>query len=914
VAAEIDGQPVELGHARQRSVLAVLLMEANHTVPMAHLAERVWGEGLPRSRYTALYSYLSRLRSALAPASDARIARRAGGYALLVAPAAIDLLRFQDLVGRARAAAADAAVDLYDQALRLWRGDAFAGLDAPWLNSMRDALHRQRLAAELDRDDIRLRRGDAGLLDELLVRSATHPLDERLAAQLMLALRGSGRTAEALDHYQTMRKRLADELGADPGPALDRTHQAILRGEVEPSVGPPPHTPAHLPRDVAAFAGRDSELARLERFLAAGGTNPATVVITAVLGTAGVGKTALAVHWAHRISHRFPDGQLYVNLCGFDPGGSPLDPASVISGFLEALGTQPHQMPASLSAQIGLYRSLLAGKRMLILLDNARDSEQVRPLLPGARDCLVLVTSRDQLTGLAAVDGARLVPLNLLPPAEAHQMLTARLGPERVATEPDATEEILARCAGLPLALAVVAAHAASRPHFSLAALVEELRGTERSLDAFDTGDAATDARTVFSWSYRILSAPAARLFRLLGLHPGPDLTAATAASLAGLTAREARHLLAELCRAHLITEHVPGRYTSHDLLRAYAAELAEAHEAEAERREAVHRLLDYYLHTAYAAERLLNAHRDPITLSPPRVAPEHLVDDGRASAWFAAERSTLLAAVQHAASTGWDTHAWQLAWSLTTFFDRRAYWYDHIAVWRAALAATERLADPDVQALAHRELANASIEPGLLDQAETHLRRALDLWRSVGNRSKEAHIHSSLAILWERKGDPARALEHARQALAIQETTGHPTGLGLFLNLVGWFLAQVGDHASALTYCRRALSLLQETNHRFGEASAWDSLGFIYHHLGQHGGAIACYRQALRLFRELDDPVAVALILTHLGEVHNDAGDPESARTAWAEALTILAGIGHADADSLRERLRTLPGDAVMV
>src|SRR5262249_40894759 len=455
--------------------------------------------------------------------------------------------------------------------------------------------------------------------------------------------------------------------------------------------------PRQLPKAPVAFTGRVRELDRLNEALTAvlDPAEPAdervgVVVISAIAGTAGVGKTALAVHWAHQVADRFPDGQLYVNLRGFDQVGAVMGYAEAGRGFRDALGVPVAGIPVGVDAQAALYRSVLAGRRMLVVLDNARDPGQVRPLLPAAPGCLVLVTSRNQLCGLVAADGARLLTLDLLTRAEARTLLARRLGPDRTAAEPDAVEEIITRCARLPLALAVVAARAATHPRFPLHALTADLRGVHDRLDALDGGDLATDVRAVFSWSYQALGGGAARLFRLLGLHPGPDISTPApvtpppaAASLAARPAPGARALLAELARANLVVEHAPGRHTSHDLLRVYASQLAQTIDSDGERRAATGRMLDHYLHTAYAADRMLYPARDPIMLAPlrPGVTPEQPADHQQALAWFTAEHPALLAAVEYAGATGWDTHTWQLAWTLWTFLHWQGHWHDQVPV-----------------------------------------------------------------------------------------------------------------------------------------------------------------------------------------------------------------------------------------
>lgn len=453
--------------------------------------------------------------------------------------------------------------------------------------------------------------------------------------------------------------------------------------------------PRQLPADVPGFTGRGAQLRELD-LLVTGGERTSTLVVSAVSGTAGVGKTALAVHWAHRVRGRFPHGQLYVNLRGFDPTGRAVSPAEAVRGFLDALGVVPQRIPAGLDPQAALYRSLVADRRMLILLDNARDADQVRPLLPGAAGCLVVVTSRDLLSGLVVAEGAHPLVLDLLTTDEAHQLLERRLGPARVAAEPEAVDDIVGACARLPLALAIVAARAVAHPAFPLSALAGALRQARGGLDIFAHGDPATDVRAVFSWSYHTLGPTAARLFRLLGVHPGPDITIPAAASLAGVTPREVAASMGELTRANLLTEHTAGRFAFHDLLRAYATELAHDVEPQAERRAAAQRALDHYLRTAYAADQLLNPERGPITLPPagPGVTPEEHADRGQAMAWFGAEHRVLLAAADRAAATGLDIHAWQLPWVLADFFNLRGHSHDLAATQHAALEAARRLAD----------------------------------------------------------------------------------------------------------------------------------------------------------------------------------------------------------------------------
>jgi DNA-binding SARP family transcriptional activator len=562
------GRRVDLGSPKQRAVIAALLLDANRAVPVETVIDRVWDEA-PEHVRGVVHTYITRLRRVLAQAGGDGtpvLSYGAGSYRLEVAPDRVDLHRFRSLVDRGRRGdlADRPRAALLREALDLWRGPPLAGLRSEWAERVREDLKRQRVRVllELAALELRLGRGPE-LVDELRATLVDNPLVEPLAAAVMRTLYQAGRAAEALQCYAEFRQRLREQLGTDPGAELRLAHEAILRDEVDqPSAvavaRPSPPVPAQLPAPVGGFTGRETELAQLDAMLPDNGTHLTTVVISAVWGTAGVGKTALALHWAHRVRDRFPDGQLYVNLCGFDPGDCQVEPVEVLRAFLEAFGVPQQRIPASLDAQAALYRSILADRRMLVVLDNARDAEQVRPLLPGAAGCLGLITSRNRLTSLVATEGAHPLALDLLTREESRELLIRRVGAVRAAAEPAAVEEIITACACLPLALAVVAARAATQPDLSLGVLARELRGPATELDALSAGDAVTDVRTVFSWSYAALTPPAARLFRLLGLHAGPDISAPAAASLAGLPVARARPLLDELCRAHLLTRTRP--------------------------------------------------------------------------------------------------------------------------------------------------------------------------------------------------------------------------------------------------------------------------------------------------------------------------------------------------------------------
>ena len=611
------------------------------------------------------------------------------------------------------------------------------------------------------------------------------------------------------------------------------------------------------------------------------------------------------MHWAHHSAGEFPDGQLYVNLRGFDPSGTPVDPGDALRWFLGAFGVTEEQIPDSVDAQSALYRSVLAGKRVLVILDNARDAAQVRPLLPGSRSCLALVTSRARLPGLAATEGARLVPLDVLTAGEAHELLAGRLG-ERARTEADAAQQLTEACSRLPLALSIVAARVAARPYLPLADLARELADAQGRLEALDAGDPMASIRAVFSWSCEQLSGPAARMFRLLGLHAGPDVTIAAAASLAGVDRGQATAAVAELADAHLIAENAPGRYAFHDLLRAYAAYLARATDGEAERREAVLRVLDHYLHTASAGSRVLNPVRPIIALEPaqPGVVPELLGYASETLAWFEAERQVLIAAIAQASDGGFDTHAWQLPWAAWLFFDRAGYWHDQVAIQRTAVDAAQRLGDRARQAHAYRDLGAAVGRLGQLAEARDYCRQALDLHRQVGDRLGEARAHNEIAMLAEQQGRIAEALGHAQLALTLYRQEGHEQGLAKMLNGVGWMHAQLGDYEQALAFCEQALGMYRGRGDPLNEAATWDSMGYALLHLGRLEEAITCLRTALSIIDGLRMGYYETTMLVHLGDAYHAAGDVGLARQSWQEALDILEGLNHSDADQVRARL----------
>jgi DNA-binding SARP family transcriptional activator/tetratricopeptide (TPR) repeat protein len=920
-----DHRPVRLGPLQQQVVLAVLLLQGNRPVGLTSMIDAVWGDAAPASAVNLIQRHVAALRRVLEPHRPARdmhsqLTWTPAGYRLSLAGDAWDFAEFESGIERARRArnGGDAKVATAElrEALRLWRGPLCDGLSSPLLDAERDRLADRQLTVVQDRIELDLTVGaDPALIDELGRLISDHPLRERLYELLMLALYRSGRQADALTTFQRARRRLRDDLGIDPAAPLQRLHRRMLAGDADLTpdtdgvpVRPPPKAPhasapAQLPRALPDFIGRAAELERLDGLIA-GEPVPGAAAVAVISGTAGVGKTTLAVRWAHQVRDRFPDGQLYANLRGFDPNGPPLEPGPVIRYFLQAFAVPPERIGPDMDSQAALFRSIVTEKRVLIVLDNARDAEQVRPLVPSSPGSMVLVTSRDQMLSLVAIEGARTVPVGLMSEQEARHLLTRRLGPARVNAEPATAGEIITRCARLPLALSVVTARAAAHPQFTLAAVADELRRAGGTLDVFGAGDLVTDVRAVFACSYRALSPASARLFRLLGLHAAPEISVLAAAELTAEPASAMRMQLNELTRAHLIAERAPGRFGQHDLLRAYAAELVAEHEPADLRRDAIRRVLDYYLHAAYAADRMLNAFRDdPIHLAP-GVAVEPPAGHQAALAWFAAEKPVLLAMLRKGTRDGFDVHVWQLAWTLTQFLDREGYWHDAATVQEMAVAATRRLDDPRGEAVSRGCLAYAYIRLDRLGEAHEQLLVAMRLYERLGDQTGMGHVHRTLAWILDCRGRYRDALQEAQSSLDLFRRGGTRTGEARALNAVGWFHSRLNEHEQALDHCTRAMALLRTTDDRFDQGDTLDSMGRAYHELGRYEQAAACYQEAINLYAEFGDRYDEGDALVALGDACSDGGDRDGAVRAWARALQILDQLGHPEADAVRDRL----------
>jgi DNA-binding SARP family transcriptional activator/tetratricopeptide (TPR) repeat protein len=896
----VDERPVDLGTPRQRCVLAVLALEAGQVVTVDRLVERVWGaDASPRTRNT-LYGYLSRLRAALAGADGVGLARRSGGYVLTADPARsiVDVHRCRELRTRARDDEQQ-ALPLLTEALDLWPGAALTGLAGEWAEAERERLDQERQATWRELADAKLRLGlGADLVVELAAHAEAHPTDERVAAQYMLALHQTGRTAGALEHYRRVRARLVEELGTDPGSSLQELHQRILTAPAGPVAGSV--VPRELRAAPASFVGRREEVLRLDALLDAARAN-GTMMLSAVTGAGGLGKTWLALRWAHRHLARFPDGQLFADLRGFGPDGLPMPPASALSGLLTALGVEVRSIPPDPHARSALFRSLTAGKRLLVVLDNAAGTDQVVPLLPGGASCAVVVTSRNRLAGLVTAHDADRVPLDVLSDGEARELLAARLGTTRVDAERTAVDELISLCCGLPLALSVLAGRAGP-----LSAAVSELRAS--ALGGLADDDPAASLPTVLSWSYHALAEEQAAAFGLLALAPGPDIGLPTAANLTGLPPARTQAVLRGLEQASLL-EHSGGRYRMHDLIRAYAADTARNLPGGV-RDAASRRVLDFCAHTAHDAGLLLDSHRGPAGLSPPAPGTHvHALPGAPAAmAWFDSERVTLLAAQQAAAQRHSHETVWWLALSLDTFLHRQGHRHDHLAAWRAAVHAAAQLPHPTPRVIAHRYLGRACVSLGRHEEAAGHLRRAIDLAEEHDNPYELAHAHQTLARALERH----EALDHANRALRLFRGLEAPSCLAHGHNTVGWCAVRLGDHETAREHFHAALTLHRDQHNPAGEATSLDRLGHLEHHAGHHHVAIRHHRQALTLRRGLGNAAESAATLDHLGPPHVALGEYDEALAVWQEARQLYRRQGRDQAaEEVQRHLDLLAGTA---
>jgi DNA-binding SARP family transcriptional activator len=906
-----SGELVVPTRRKERELLAILLLNPNRPVSVDALIEGLWGSRPPASAVANLQSYLSDLRRIL---RRDHLQTRHGGYLLQVDGEELDTTGFERLAGDGQRALDGqeyaVAAERLARALGLWRGRVLEGLSVPdAVEPEVTRLEELRVAVLEDSVEARLATGQhVSLSTELPPLVARHELRERLWGQLMLALYRSGRQSDALDTYRRLRRLLDEELGVGPSPPLQRLHQRILAADPDLDLAAPalvtanaPPPPRQLPAAPGHFVARAEALKRLDAQLTEAGAGAAP--LCAVVGTAGVGKTALVVHWAYQVASRFPDGQLYVNLRGYS-AEPRMRPVEALARFLRALDVPAEQIPADLDEAAAMYRSLLAAKRVLVVLDNADNPDQVRPLLPGGPASLAVVTSREQMLGLVARDGAYRLRLDTFAPHEALDLLGRVLGPQRVAAEPDAAAELAEACDFLPLALRIAAANLTGDPSQSIADQVRALTSGDRLTALAVAGDEQTAVRAAFDLSYRVLTAGERRLFRRLGLVPGADFAIGVAAALDPAGARSAT-VLARLAGANLVEQHAGDRFAFHDLLRRYAAERAAAEESPADRAAARQRLFDWYLRAADAAARLLYPQLLRLPL-PPAAAPEvPFAGAAGALTWLDAERFNLLDAVRQAAATGPRPAAWQLADTLRGYFALRRHTVDWLAAAHAADSAAAQEDEVCGQAAAQLSLAHAERCRGRYRQAIRHLESALALNRRAGWTAAEGTCQTNLGNVHIDLGLLDRAAEHLAEAVRIARETGEPAREALALTSLGIVRAGLGRLRDAEACYRQALARQRKIGFRAGAAITLTNLGNADRMLGRFDGALAHLTEALAIHREVGDRDSEAVTLDRLAATHRDAGQYARAVEYARAALALARDIG--DRRTEAEALSTL-------
>ncbi|WP_062217479.1 BTAD domain-containing putative transcriptional regulator [Streptomyces sp. NBRC 109706] len=895
VQVQRDGDPPEPVTGRlRRTLLGVLLARANQPVPADHLTQTLWGDQPGERAGQRLHLHVHRLRAALD--APERLALDTDGYRLRVHPQEIDAQHFEDLATRGQELLhdhPDQAATTLTQALALWRGTPFTDLDVPQLADWAQRLTERRITAQETLYEARITCGqETAVIAELTALVREHPLRERLHGLLMIALHRSGRQSDALAAYREARERLVDELGLEPGPELRDLEQRVLTGDPIELGGRPtyhPEIPAQLPTNVSGFVGRDAELAELDQVLLHDSTPQGPVVVSAVTGTAGVGKTALAVRWAHRARDHFPDGQLYVDLHGYGPD-QPLTPGDALAGFLRALGAEGAGIPQETAERAARFRTLVDGRRMLIVLDNAHSTEQVRPLLPGSPTCRALITSRDALAGLVAREGAHRLGLDRLPPAEARALMTDMLG-TRAHAEPQATDALIQRCVRLPLALRITAELARSQPTRTITDLVDELTDQQEALDVLDIdGDPHTAVRAVFSWSYQRLTPDAARVFRLLGLHPGHDIDPHTVAALTGLALHPTRRALTTLLRAHLTDQTSASRYQPHDLLRAYAAELATTTDGTTDRAAALTRLRGYYLATAALAMDAVAPYesaRRPTVPGWPGEAPP-LTSHDHALRWLDTERANLVEATRH----GDPAFVTTLSETLWRYFDVGGYYDEATTVHTRALQAAQATGDTLAEADARRHLGMILDRSGQSPEAAIdHLQQAVTLYEHLGNRPLLGAALLNLGNVHLSRGDNVQAHRHYEATLELSD--GDWALRRAALISLGGTLRQLDRHETAISHLTEALALCREHDEKPSQANILSGLAYSYVATGDIDQAFEHARQGLDLARATGYRLIEAHCLSTLGLLHLRRDNLEEALDRHREAVTLARTLG---------------------
>jgi DNA-binding SARP family transcriptional activator/tetratricopeptide (TPR) repeat protein len=920
----VDGRPLEVTGGRLRTLLALLAMAAGESVSTDRLAASLWDERLPVDVRKAVQVCVARLRAELGAEF---IVTSPAGYALRAAPDQVDAMRFVRLLDAAGSAADGSAErELLVEALTLWRGAPFEGIRSSWLEaSVAPQLVESYLAGTERRIDLDIADGRAReLVVELAELTSRHPMRESLWVRRLVVLDRSGRPAEALAQYEAIRVQLADELGADPGAELQGVHADLLAGRapaVRRDVGTMPvrtqlrrTVPRQLPVDVDGFTGRGAALQWLDECFDhiddAEGLPRRPVAIAAIAGAAGIGKSALAIHAAHQLSARFPDGQLYVELQGATAGLQPLAPSEVLARFLRALGTEAATIPTELDEASAAFRSRVADRRLLVVLDNAADAAQVRPLLPAGPGCGAVVTSRAVLSG---IDGARHLRLDGLAPAEATELLARLAGPARIAAEPEAAADVVQSCASLPLAVRIAGARLAARPTWPVQAMAQRLAGAQRRLDELEIDQAGARASFAVSIEQARNSADpldraAAEAFEILGGLDGPELSVAVVARLLDESDIAAERVLERLVDIQLLETPSPGRYHLHDLLRLYSRELAQQH-PEPARSAALTRVLAFYVATAWQTLKLLRPGDYRLARTDHRWRNGGLAfgDDQAALQWLDAERANLVAAVQQAASSGSgapDEIAMQLAHALFGFFEVRGHWDEWAQVNQTALGIARANGDLVGQGQVHNDLGVRYSRLGRYDQALACLQESLTIRRALGDLPGQAAGLVNVGLVYEWQGQDDQALVYEQESLAISRTINDPRGAAGGLANLGNVHQRQGRYDEALACLQESLAISRELGDRKGQATTLNNLGALYGRQGRYDQALHAQEEGLAIYRELGDRDGEAFCLTDIGIVHQRQGRPARSLASLQESLAIREQLQdlHGQTETLRE------------
>ncbi|GAA0640139.1 transcriptional regulator AfsR [Streptomyces thermocarboxydovorans] len=947
VRAWRDGEPLATGSPQQRALLAALLLREGRTATAAELIDALWGEEPPSQALAAVRTYASRLRKVLDPGV---LVSESGGYAVRgLGEGALDLAVAQELAAQAEKARNTGdlcrAREVLRQALALWDGETLAGVPGPYAQAQRVRLEEWRLQLLETRLDMDLEQGcHAEAVSELTALTAAHPLRERLRELLMLALYRSGRQAEALAVYADTRRLLAEELGVDPRPELRELQQRVLRADpalAEPSAPEAePSTarvrPAQLPASVPDFTGRASFVRELGDLLSS--AEGRVMAVSALAGIGGVGKTTLAVHVAHQARPAFPDGQLYVDLQGAGPRAA--EPETVLGSFLRALGTPDSAIPDTLEERAALYRSVLDGRRVLVLLDNARDAAQVRPLLPGTEGCAALVTSRMRMVDLA---GAHLVDLDVMSPDEALALFTKIVGEERVASERKAALDVVAACGFLPLAIRIAASRLAARRTWTVSVLAAKLADERRRLDELQAGDLAVKA--TFELGYGQLEPAQARAFRLLGLADGPDISLAAAAAVLDLPPEETEDLLESLVDTSLLESAAPGRYRFHDLVRLYARACAERDEhPPSERDAAMSRLLDFYLATAarvYAIERPGDRLVDG--LEPTQYDGLRFRDRQDALDWLYSEANNLLSCARQALQGDGLRRGVDLLWAAKDLGESGANSKQYESTAVAAKEAAQSAQDSRAEARARTALINVHLVAGRYDEAEQEASRAVELARAVGDfiplywasndrgiialiqgRNGDAEDHLLTAIEGSKKdgnapleasalcnlsrvrlamGHTAHAIKLAEEGIRIYDRLGLTLRLANARYALGLAYIAADRASEALGELTEALNIFHADRQRLWEGTTHFRIAQAYVTVSRFANAAQHAEQALAVGFIGGDRMR-ANVLSTLGESLDALGQVDRARACWKEALSLYEATGAAEAEQVRARL----------